>query len=233
VRTAVRLHDVGQCSTRSGPWSGSILTLVSVTFRPAVHELPVIQEAVPLRADAARNRHKVLAAAERLFAEHGPTCVSMEAVAAEAGVGKGTLFRGFGDRAGLVLALLTEHERRLQEDVIRGPAPLGPGAPPVERLIAFGERLFEHFAQHGELIAAAEASGPIRYASAPFAFYRTHVQLLVREADPDADSDYLADALMAGLRADHVRYLRTLRELPDERLCAGWADLVRRLFNDY
>jgi AcrR family transcriptional regulator len=198
-----------------------------------VHELPVIQEEVPLRADAARNRDKVLAAAERLFAEHGPTCVSMEAVAAEAGVGKGTLFRGFGDRAGLVLALLTEHERRLQEDVIRGPAPLGPGAPPVERLIAFGERLFEHFAQHGELIAAAETSGPIRYASAPFAFYRTHVQLLVREADPDADSDYLADALMAGLRADHVRYLRTLRELSDERLCAGWADLVRRLFNDY
>jgi AcrR family transcriptional regulator len=105
-------------------------------------ELPVIQEEVPLRADAARNRDKVLAAAERLFAENAPDCVTMDAVAAEAGVGKGTLFRGFGDRSGLVLALLTEHERRLQEDIIRGPAPLGPGAPPVERLIAFGERLF-------------------------------------------------------------------------------------------
>jgi AcrR family transcriptional regulator len=204
---------------------------VSVTFS-TVDELPVIQEEPPVRADAARNRDKVLAAAERLFAEHGPSCVSMDAVAAEAGVGKGTLFRGFGDRAGLVLALLTEHERRLQEDIIRGPAPLGPGAPPVERLIAFGERLFEHYAQHGELIAAAESSVGVRYSSAPFAVYRTHVALLVREAAPDADWEYLADALMASLRADHIHYLRQLRELPDERVAAGWADLVRRLLGD-
>ncbi len=201
---------------------------MSVTVSTPMHELPVIQEEVPLRADAARNRDKVLAAAERLFAEHGPDCVSMDAVAAEAGVGKGTLFRGFGDRAGLVLALLTEQERRLQEDIIRGPAPLGPGAPPVERLIAFGERLFEHFTQHGPLIAAAE-KGAIRYRSAPFAFYRMHVQMLVREAAPDADWEYFADALMASLRADHVAYLRSVRELPEDRLAAGWADLVRRL----
>jgi AcrR family transcriptional regulator len=198
-----------------------------------MHELPVIQEEeVHLRADAARNRDKVLAAAEKLFAEHGPSCVSMDAVAAEAGVGKGTLFRGFGDRAGLVLALLTEQERRLQEDVIRGPAPLGPGAPPVDRLVAFGERLFEHFTQHGELIAAAEAKVGLRYRSAPFNFYRTHVQLLVREAAPDADWEYLSDVLMASLRADHLLYLREIRGLSDERLTAGWADLVRRLFSD-
>jgi AcrR family transcriptional regulator len=197
-----------------------------------MQELPVIQEEVHLRADAARNRDKVLAAAERLFREHGPSCVSMDAVAAEAGVGKGTLFRGFGDRAGLVLALLDGQERRLQEDVIRGPAPLGPGAPPVERLIAFGERLFEHYAKHGELITTAEASVGVRYRSAPFGFYRTHVQMLIREAAPDADWEYLADALMASLRADHVRYLREVREFPDERIAAAWADLVRRLLGD-
>jgi AcrR family transcriptional regulator len=206
---------------------------VSVTVSSAMHELPVIQEEeVHLRADAARNRDKVLAAAEKLFAEHGPSCVSMDAVAAAAGVGKGTLFRGFGDRAGLVLALLTEQERRLQEDVIRGPAPLGPGAPPVDRLIAFGERLFEHFTQHGELIAAAEAKVGLRYRSAPFNFYRTHVQLLVREAAPDADWEYLSDVLMASLRADHLLYLREIRGISDERLAASWADLVRRLFSD-
>ena len=189
----------------------------------------MIQEEVPLRADAARNRDKVLAAAERLFAEHGPDCVSMDAVAAEAGVGKGTLFRGFGDRAGLVLALLTEQERRLQEDIIRGPAPLGPGAPPVERLIAFGERLFEHYARHGELIAAAE-KGAIRYRSAPFAFYRLHVQTLVRgrragrglgipRRRPDAPPSASTTSAICS----------TVREMSDERIAAGWADLVRRL----
>jgi AcrR family transcriptional regulator len=201
---------------------------MSVTFT-TVDELPVLQEEVPLRADAARNRDKVLAAAERLFAEHGPSCVSMDAVAAEAGVGKGTLFRGFGDRAGLVLALLTETERRLQEDLIRGPAPLGPGAPPVERLIAFGERLFEHYAQHGELIAAAETKVDMRYGSMVFSAYRTHVQLLVREAAPDGDWEYLSDALMASLRADHVHYLREIRGMSESRIAGAWEDLVRRL----
>ena len=202
---------------------------MSVTVSTSMDELPVIQEEVPLRADAARNRDKVLAAAERLFREHGPSCVSMDAVAAEAGVGKGTLFRGFGDRAGLVLALLTEQERRLQEDVIRGPAPLGPGAPPVERLVAFGERLLEHWAQHGELIAAAEQGGAMRYRSAPFSFYRLHVQTLVQEAVPGEDWEYLADSLLAAIRVDHIRYLQTVRRMPDERIAAGWGDLVRRL----
>jgi AcrR family transcriptional regulator len=203
---------------------------VSVTLS-TVQELPVIQEEVPLRADAARNRDKVLAAAERLFAVHGPTCVTMDAVAAEAGVGKGTLFRGFGDRAGLFLALLTEQERRLQEDIIRGPAPLGPGAPPVERLIAFGERLCDHYRQHGELIAAAESSVGVRYRSAPFAVYRAHVQMLVREAAPDADWEYLTDTLLASLNANHLRYMRRARQMDEERLAAGWADVVRRLLS--
>ena len=202
---------------------------MSVTV-PVVQELPVLQDEAPLRADAARNRDKVLAAAERLFAERSADCVTMDAIAAAAGVGKGTVFRGFGDRAGLVMALLQEHEKQLQEDVIRGPAPLGPGAPPVDRLIAFGERLLRHLAQHGDLIAAAEGRLD-RYRSGPFAVYRTHVALLVREAAPDADWDYLTDALLAPLKADVVAYQRRVLGMSQERLASGWADLVRRLFS--
>jgi AcrR family transcriptional regulator len=190
-------------------------------------ELPVVQDAPPERADAARNRGKVLAAAERLVAECGASCVSMDAVARQAGVGKGTLFRRFGDRAGLMQAVLSERERLFQEQIIRGPAPLGPGAPPVERLIAFGQELQRHHADYGELLAAAEAAGA-RYRSAPFAFYRTHVSVLVREAAPDADSEYLTDVLLAALGAEHLDYLRRVREMDDERMAAGWADLVQR-----
>ena len=87
------------------------------------------------------NRRKVLAAAEELFARCDPSTVTMDAVAAEAGVGKGTLFRRFGDRAGLARAVISEHETELQDAMIRGAPPLGPGAPPLERLIAFGARL--------------------------------------------------------------------------------------------
>ncbi len=205
------------------------MTPVSVTL-PVVEELPVLQEEPPLRADAARNRDKVLVAAEKLFAARDADCVTMDAIAAEAGVGKGTLFRGFGDRAGLVLALLQEHETRLQEAIIRGPAPLGPGAPPVERLIAFGDALLRHMAQHGELIAAAEGRLD-RYRSGPYMVYRTHVGMLVREAAPDADWDYVTDALLASLTASHLRYMRRARQMSEERLAAGWADLVRRLFS--
>jgi AcrR family transcriptional regulator len=206
----------------------SILTLVSVTVH-TVEELPVLQDEPPLRADAARNRDKVLAAAEKLFAERSADCVTMDAVAAEAGVGKGTLFRGFGDRAGLVLALLQQHETALQETIIRGPAPLGPGAPPVDRLVAFGKALLKHFGLHGELIAAADGKLD-RYRSGPFMVYRTHVAMLVREAAPDADWEYLTDALLACLRADHLLYMRR-RGLSEERLAAGWGDLVRRLLS--
>src|SRR3954453_24235843 len=92
--------------------------------------LPTIDAEPCERADAARNRRRILAAAARLFEERGVERTSMEAIASEAGVGKGTLFRRFGDRAGLVHALLDERERAFQEALIRGDAPLGPGAPP-------------------------------------------------------------------------------------------------------
>lgn len=203
---------------------------MSATFVTGMDELPVLQDEPFERADAARNRGKVLAAAERLFAEHGPASVSMDAVACEAGVGKGTVFRRFGDRAGLMQALLSERERRFQEELIRGPAPLGPGAPPIERLVAFGVSLLAHHAEHGPLIAAAEADGA-RYRSAPYAFYRTHVALLVRDAVPDADWEYIADVLLAALGAEHIIYLRRGREMTDERIAAGWEQLVRRLLS--
>lgn len=192
--------------------------------------LPVIDTATTERADAARNRLRILAAAERLVAEHGAEGVSMEAIAAAAGVGKGTLFRRFGDRGGLMYSLLDERERELQEDVIRGEPPLGPGASPVDRLVAFGRRMHEHLELQGDLIAAAESGGRgVRFNAAVYAFYRAHVVTLVRAADPKADVDYLADALLAPLGAELFLYLRRVRELPLERMAAGYERLVERL----
>jgi AcrR family transcriptional regulator len=205
------------------------MTFVSVTV-PTLEPLPVIQDEPPLRADAARNREKVLVAAEKLFAERSADCVTMDEVASAAGVGKGTLFRAFGDRAGLVLALLQAHETQLQEAIIRGPAPLGPGAPPIERLIAFGEALLAHFAKHGDMIAAAEGKLD-RYRTGPFLVYQAHVAMLVREAAPDCDWEYVTDTLLASLSATHLRYMQRVRGMSEERIIAGWADVVRRLLS--
>ncbi len=191
-------------------------------------ELPVIDAVPRERADAARNRRRILAAAERLFAQRGVAGVSMEAIADEASVGKGTLFRRFGDRAGLAWALIDEREREFQDAFIRGPAPLGPGAPACERLIAFGQAMLDRLEGSAELIAAAEAGAPgARQRTSPYATYRAHVTALLGELDPGGDAEYLADALLAGLRADLFLHLRRDRGMPLERLRAGWERLAR------
>src|SRR4051794_4213868 len=193
-------------------------------------ELPVAGGEPRERADAARNRRRILAAAERLFAEQGVAGVSMDAIAAEASVGKGTLFRRFGDRAGLAMALIDERERAFQDACIRGEPPLGPGAEPVDRLVAFGQQLMEHLELHGELIAEAESGPPgTRENARPYAFYHAHVVGLIRAEEPDCDADYLATALLAAVRAGLFLHLRKDREMELSRLTAGWESLARRV----
>ncbi len=190
-------------------------------------ELPLRGALRAPRADAARNAARILDACDRLFSERGVENVSMDEIAAEAGVGKGTLFRRFGDRAGLARAVIGERERRFQEELIRGEPPLGPGAPARERLIAFVAGLAQLLDRHGDLIRIAEATAP--HDDAVYRFYCTHVQLLVREADPEADSEFIADALLAMLTARVFLYMRIARELPLERIIEGWTEVVCRL----
>lgn len=194
-------------------------------------ELPVIStESVPERADAARNRKLILAAAERLFADKGVSCTSMDAIAAEAGVGKGTLFRRFGDRATLAMAVLNETERELQDAIFKGPPPLGPGAEPVQRLIAFGDAVLDGMEQHTELSLEAERYGrDSLLRSEPYAVRWLHIRTLVSAARPDADAEYIADLLLAALSADLFVHQRHGRDIGLDRIKAGFADLVARL----
>src|SRR6266581_6921749 len=90
------------------------------------------------RADAARNRRHLLATAREMLAEQGADRLTMDALAERAGLGKGTVFRRFGTRAGIFQALLDDDERGFQQEVLSGPPPLGPGAPPLDRLTAYG-----------------------------------------------------------------------------------------------
>jgi AcrR family transcriptional regulator len=190
-------------------------------------QLPLIVPEGQPRADAARNRDRILCTAARLFGERGAQCVSMDEIAEAAGVGKGTVFRRFGSRAALAAAVLSEHESDFQEHIIRGCPPLGPGAPPSERLIAFGEGLLDLLHLHSALIAAADHGGA-RLLSAPYGVYRTHVTLLLREAEPGCDAELLADMLLSALSVELFIHLRRVQAMPLERLKAGWRELVRR-----
>jgi len=162
---------------------------------------PVVRE----RADAARNRLRVLEAAERLFAERGVASVTMDDIAAAAGVGKGTLYRRFTDKGGLAVALLDERERELQAAMLSGPAPLGPGAPPAERLEAFVAAYLLLVDRQLDLVLMSQTSAPgARLKTGAHAFWRQHCALLLSAAGV-ADPDLRADLLMAGLAAEQAR----------------------------
>lgn len=112
------------------------------------------------RADATRNREAVLAAADALFARSdSPRSVSMDEVAAAAGVGKGTLFRRFGDRTGLIQALYEARVQPLREAVESGPAPLGPTTPPLERVPALLDAMLSFKMDNRHLSMALEEAG--------------------------------------------------------------------------
>lgn len=193
-------------------------------------DLPQVAGEPVERADAARNRRRVLAAAERLFARDGVSCTSMDAIAAEAGVGKGTLFRRFGDRASLVRAVIGDREQVFQDDLIRGAPPLGPGAPPCERLIAFGDGMLDLLDEHADLLVAAESGRPgAHLRSRAASVYHVHVAMLLRQADAELDPILTADALLGSLSAQLFLHQRHERGLTLDALKQHWAAMVSRL----
>lgn len=191
--------------------------------------LPMAAAVETERADAARNRRRLLEAAQALVAEHGAGGVTMEAVAAAAQVGKGTVFRRFGDRVGLMVALLDLSERANQEAFMFGPPPLGPGAPPRERLIAFGAQRMRFAAEHKDVLLAAESCGARRYEHPARAVLVLHVGGLLREAGATGDVELLTETLLSSLDVALLAHLRETRGLSDDRLREGWAQLVDRV----
>ncbi|RRO20428.1 TetR/AcrR family transcriptional regulator [Saccharopolyspora rhizosphaerae] len=180
------------------------------------------------RADAVRNRAKLLDAAARLVADCGAASLTMDAVAAEAEVGKGTVFRRFGDRNGLLLALLDHVEEQLQQAFLEGPPPLGPGAPAVERLRAFGPAVMRHERDNVELYLAAQPPAERRCLVPARALRRSHLAILLRRTDAAADVELAAETLLASIDTALVHHLVEQRGFPLDRLEAGWQDLVTR-----
>jgi AcrR family transcriptional regulator len=165
-----------------------------------------------MRQDAARNRRAILSATEELLTRHRPDEVTIEQVAAAAGVGKGTVFHRFGSRMGLMLALMQERALDLGEAVKSAEPPLGPGAPARDRLLAFLSAMVEVAGRNKGLLAALGQEvasmpkphdGPA-HENPTYQAWHGHISTLLAQARPDLDADLLADLLLASLRSDAV-----------------------------
>ena len=181
------------------------------------------------RRDAARNRELLLRAARELIEERGVDGLTMGALAQRAGVGKGTVFRRFGSRAGLMLTLLSDAEAEFQARFMFGPPPLGPAAPPRERLVAFGVERITWVLEYGELARAAEESAHNRFDVPAAVLSHRHLEMLLREAGVAADLWLLASSLSATLEPERLLHAVHVHGVAVERLAASWADLVSRV----
>lgn len=174
------------------------------------------------RADAARNRALVLQAAWRLYTHGGVEALTTDAVAQEAGVGKGTVYRRFRDKSGLVAALLDDREKELQLAMISGPPPLGPDAATQgERRVAFVHAYLDYLQAHLDLLLASETAAPgARYRLGVYQFWKTHLTMLFVEgsgksrattatptAAPAHDPEFRAYTVLALLDASLVHHL--------------------------
>ncbi|WP_433357368.1 TetR/AcrR family transcriptional regulator [Microtetraspora malaysiensis] len=113
-----------------------------------------MEKARPMRADAQRNRARILAAAEEVFADGGPHA-STEEVARRAGVAVGTVFRHFPTKADLLQALM----KRLLQQVTDDAADLIAHGDPATALFDFFARLVERTAANRTVVILLAAEG--------------------------------------------------------------------------
>lgn len=190
-------------------------------------ELAVTGRPPAERADAARNREKILDAAAGLLAARGPDAVTMNGVAQAAGIGVGTVYRRFGEVAHLLGALLDERERQFQAEFLTGPAPLGPGAPPADRLRAFLHAYADYVAEQQTLMSAVEAASPAaRYTSPAYLAVHLHVSMLLRQLRPEADAAVLAHLLLAPFTPSLLHHLKAERRTTQEQIKASLDQLL-------
>lgn len=112
----------------------------------------------PLRADAVRNRRKILDAASRQIAGHGSD-VGMDEIAEASGVAVGTLYRHFPTKTDLVAAVIAVYVSEVADDAEASLTRARAGARPVDEVVGFLERVAESSAQNHAVKAAAQGLG--------------------------------------------------------------------------
>jgi AcrR family transcriptional regulator len=178
------------------------------------------------RADALRNRDRVLSAAVRAFSEHGPEA-SVNLIAKEAGVGIGTLYRHFPTREALIEAAY-RNELAVVCDAVPN---LLASLPPIEATRAWMHRFLAYMTTKigmADALRAVIASG-----GDPYAHSRTllddaiHQLLTAAAAAGEIRDDVAADDVLIGLSGIALAAGESAQRPQAERLIDLMIDALR------
>lgn len=195
-------------------------------FESIVTDIPVsnpnllVQDVRPIRADALKNRNLLLETAKRLFAERGVEAVPMSAVAHEAGVGKGTLYRHFPSKAELCEELIDHDQRDLQTRTLQHlrehtDDPLGSLRWFLVEALGFIIR------NQILLFASVDANVAISLNHPAHAWWRLTIAGLLMRLRPAIDVEYAADVLFVLLDPRTIHFQVAHRGYLVDRVEAG------------
>ena len=211
-----------------------------MTAHAACPSLTELARALHERADAAANRQHILAAARQLFEQRAVEQVTMDEIARAAGVGKGTLYRRYPDKAALIVELMdacfVSFERETLDQLEASSSSEDTSA--IDQLQAFLDRLIDWTEEHTPWLGviADQSEGSRRGSGRCGPIYRwlhNVVDYLLRlattsgEANID-DTAYVADLILSAVDVDLYVFQRRERHYSPEQIRAGLHQLVDR-----
>lgn len=169
------------------------------------------------RADAQRNRERILEVAKEVFTRHG-AAASLDDIARQAGIGPGTLYRHFPTRDALIQAVYRSEVEKLAAAEQRFAATM----PPLEALRAWMLLFIDHVSEKKLIIPAMDtvAGGSVRLIEGARSLIHTAFVVSVRRAI--ASGDLCADT-------DPNDFVRALVGIFHTTAQPGWEPSARRL----
>mgnify|MGYP001034633116 CR=1 FL=1 len=188
-----------------------------------------MSDTTPTRADAVKNRAVLLRTARRLFNADGVDNTTMTQLADEAGVGKGTLYRHFSNKAEVCYALLDSEQRELQAGTFEQ---LRDSDDPAVVLRAFLADVVQFVWRNDELLSPALHEGNVSSLEFPaHVWYRQTIRGLLGRAGATGDLDYLADVLYVMLNVETIHYQRHTLGYDQTRVIDGILRVADRLIS--
>lgn len=184
------------------------------------------QDDSPLRADARRNRQHLLDVAHGLFDTEGVDAVSMTAIAEAAGVGKGTLYRHFTNKADLCNALLDDKMRRLQAHTLNY---LRQDVTTLDKLQHVLVEIAGYVIRNKPMLLVESDGRGLELDHQAHYWWRQTIVGLLQQLRPGEDVRYHADVLYAMVDVRMLHFQQTVLGYGEELIFDGLRTTAERL----